>query len=110
MKTYAMSVLEHLDPERYEENVSAEIEALTFQDVIVDNYDDFGGPLDTYTDVPRWDGGAPSRYRKHTCRKDWRQTEHFDWLDFKPRTHAHDMRRTARRVRELKESGCYGTL
>jgi hypothetical protein len=71
---------------------------------------DFGGPLDTYTDVPRWDGGAPSRYRKHTCRKDWRQTEHFDWLDFKPRTHAHDMRRTARRVRELKESGCYGTL
>ena len=70
---------------------------------------DFGGPLDTYSDVPRWDGGAPSRYRAHVCRKDWRQSRQPWWKAAKP-AHAHDMRRTRRAVRALKESTLYGTL
>lgn len=33
---------------------------------------DFGGALDLWGDVPRWDGGGTSRWAGHACRKDWR--------------------------------------
>ena len=62
--------------------------------------------LDMWTDVPRWDCGALSRYAAHVCRKDWRQTKKHWWKD-STRHHGHDMRRTRRAVRALKE-GEYG--
>jgi len=103
------------DPAQYDENPESEpvgvLEALPVAASMRRSAtNDFGGPLDISSDVPRWDGGAPSRYRTHVCRKDWRETDQPGWYETTfPRKHKHDMRRTRRAVRELKEVG-YGCI
>jgi len=93
------------DPAQYDENPESEpvgvLEALPVAASMRRSAtNDFGTPLDLWTDVPRWDGGGFSREAAHPCRKDWRANG----------AHAHDMRRTRRAVRALKESTLYGTL
>jgi len=66
----------------------------TFVSIRKSSLKSMGGGLDNLWDVPRWDGCGTSRYAAHPCRKDWRINA----------SHEHDMRRTRRAVRSLKES------
>jgi len=57
----------------------------------------FGGALDMWTDVPRWDGGGTSREAAHPCRKDWRGNG----------DHGYDERRAYRQARIMRGKETY---